>query len=118
MIISNVRLTANLRAWIEASHDDREPPLTCYQVDRSVVVHGRDHRGCARPLSEPEELEVRAVVAAHRADSLGPCLRKRGPAPRPGKGRRAPVREAPYEPLNEEAMAEQIREWIAKHDIR
>ncbi len=68
MIIQGVALTPALAAWLRSAHDDGREPLFVIELgDGSIRVAPSDARQCLG-LSPTEEIEVRALVAAHKAD--------------------------------------------------
>lgn len=66
MIVTHTILTPALRRWLEAGHDDDWPPLLVRQVGESVEVTRAD--GCE--LSDREQTEVTALMAAHAVEPL------------------------------------------------
>lgn len=66
MLIARVRLTPGLRRWLEGAHDDGQPALKVAQVDDHILVTRAD----GAELSEDEQIEITALLAAHAAEAL------------------------------------------------
>ena len=66
MIVQVERVTPGLVSWLRTAHDDGQPALSVRWAPRGLRVEHR--RG--GELSAAEQLEVRAIVAAHEAEAL------------------------------------------------
>lgn len=77
MILHGVTLTPALAAWLRAAHDDGAYPLDVRVIRRirggvDVGPAGIDvTRANGSTLSQTEETEVRALLAAHAVEPLG-----------------------------------------------
>jgi hypothetical protein len=61
LTIRDTQMTAPLRRWLSESHDDGQLPLVVEQIGVDVAIRRAD--GSA--LSDAEEIEIRALLAAH-----------------------------------------------------
>jgi hypothetical protein len=59
-------LTEALVAWLRRAHDDDTPALRVFSHGETVTVLRHD----GADLSETEEIEVRALLAAHQVEPL------------------------------------------------
>lgn len=66
MLIKNTRPTPGLVQWLSAAHDDGARPLAVEAVGPDLRVLRQD----GSELSETEQLEVTALLAAHAVAPL------------------------------------------------
>lgn len=66
MLIKHTRPTPSLVQWLSAAHDDGAPPLAVEAVGPDLRITRQD----GSELSDTEQLEVAALLAAHAVSPL------------------------------------------------